>query len=206
MTSFMNVRELEIDKHETFEYIIATIYFTRIFIADKKPVREVIRREIHLIDNLKINMLIENDILRLESIFIDDVNSKATIFSCNMMISIKIRTLFKEMINKSLHARFITIISSHSMMIILIHSSLSAYRNFLFESTHLNVSLFAHIIDSFITVIMTKNDFSKSIKITRNDRVEMITKILYLNAFHVESSSNLRDYVEKKSRETHQKS
>ncbi len=147
-------------------------------------------------NDLKINMLIDNDILDFEEIFIDDVNNKTTIFSCNMIISIKIRTFSKNMINKSLHVCFITIILFYSMMIILIHAELSTNKDFLFEFVDLDVSFFAHTMNSFITVIMTKNDFSKSIKIARNDRLEMIIEIQYSNAFHVDL--DIQNYVERR--------
>jgi hypothetical protein len=173
---------------------------------DKKPVREVIRREVHLIDNLKANMLIENDILELEGIFIDEANNKATIFSCNnMIISIEIRVLSKSMIKKALHARSFTMISSHFMLVIPIHhSNLSSNRDFLFEPDDLNISLFAHAIDSSITAIMTKNDTDSTIKIPRNDRLGIATEILYPNAF--QAIPDISEYAERKSREAHQKS
>jgi hypothetical protein len=201
MIIFLNVRELEIDKHETFEYIITIIYFTEIFMTDKKLVREMIRREIYLVNNLKINMLIENDILNLEDIFLDDVNNKTTMFSCNMIISIEIRILSKKKINKTLHAWCITIISSYSMMIIFIHSDLLTNRDFHFEFVNLNIFLFVHTIDSFITIITTKNDFEKLIKISRNDRLEVVIEIQYSNVFA--AIVDIQDYAKRKSRRAH---
>ncbi len=61
MITLLNVRNLEINKHKTFEYIIASIYFAE-KIAQKKFIREVIRRKMHLMNDFKINMFIENDI------------------------------------------------------------------------------------------------------------------------------------------------
>jgi hypothetical protein len=207
MITSLNVRGLKINKHETFEYIIVIIFFVEK--VQKKLTRELIRREVHLMNDLKANMLIDNDILESEEIFIDEVNSKATIASCNnMIISIEIRTLVKRMINKTLHARKFIVISSHSIIIISIHrSNLSLTRDFLFESFNLNVFMYAHIIDTIIDVVMTKNDFSQSIKISRNTRLEMITKIHYLNVFHVDiDDQNIIDYVERKSVREHKTS
>jgi hypothetical protein len=184
----LNVRELEINKHEISKYIIASIYFREHFSKNEKFVREVIRRKIHLVNNLKVNMLIDNDILRSKNIFIDDVNSKVIVSSCqNMIISIEIRTLTKKMINKILHARFITMISSYSMIIISIHrSNLSFSRDFRFESADLNIFMYAHIVNDFISDVMIKNESNKSIKISRNARLETFIEILYSNAFHVD--------------------
>jgi hypothetical protein len=207
----LNVRELKINKHEIWEYIIAIMYFLEKINQDKL-IRKVIRREVHLMNDLKVNMLINNDILRLEEIFIDEVNVKVIIASCqHMIISIEIRTLTKEMINKILHARFITIISSYSMTIISIYrSNLSSNRNFLFESADLIIFMYAHTLNDFINDVMIKNEFSKSIKILRNARLETITKILYLNVFHVDFSDvnhvDVQSYVERKSALTHKES
>jgi hypothetical protein len=119
-----------------------------------------------------------------------------------MIISIEIRTLTKKMINKVLHARIITIISSYSMIIISIHrSNLSSTRDFLFESKDMNISLYAYIIDDFINFIMIKNEFNQTIKISRNTRLETITKIHYSNAFLVDS--DVQKYVERKSTRFH---
>jgi hypothetical protein len=80
MTISLNVRELRINKHEISKYIIVNIYFAE-KIIEEKFIRKVIRRKVHLIDDLKVNMLIENDILESENIFIDDINSKVIIIS-----------------------------------------------------------------------------------------------------------------------------
>ncbi len=204
MITLLNVRDLKINKHETFEYIIASIYFAG-KIAQRKLIREVIRRKMHLMNDVKVNMLIENDILSFEDIFIDDVNSKVTIASCqHMIISIEIRTLTKEMINKVLHARFITIISSYSMIIISIHrSNLSFIWDFWFESADLNMSLYAHTMNDFIKCIMIKNAFNKSINIFRNTRLSTIIEIQYSNGFHAESDTSIQNLVEQKSRRIH---
>jgi hypothetical protein len=143
--------------------------------------------------------------LNFEEIFINDVNSKITIANCqHMIISIEIRTLTKEMINKVLHARFITIISSYSMIIILIHrSNLSFIWDFWFESADLNMSLYAHTMNDFIKCIMIKNAFNKSINIFRNTRLSTIIEIQYSNGFHAESDTSIQNLVEQKSRRIH---
>jgi hypothetical protein len=211
MTTSLNVRDLEINKHQISKYIIVSIYFAE-KIAEEKLIRRVIHREVHLVNDLKVNMLIENDILDFENISIDDVNSKIIIASCqNMIISIEIRTLIKDMINKILHVRFIMIISSHSMTIILIHrSNLSSNRNFLFESADLIIFMYAHTLNNFINDVMIKNEFSKLIKISRNARLETIIEILYLNVFHVDFSDvnhiDIQSYVERKSAQAHKNS
>jgi hypothetical protein len=106
--------------------------------------------------------------------------------------------------NKALHARYFTIISFYSIMIILIHhANLSSNQNFLFKTADMNIALYAHVIDTFIKVVMIKNDFVSSIKISRNACFDTITEIQYFNAFHVNSNSYLQELVKQKSRRVH---
>jgi hypothetical protein len=179
----LNVRKLEINKHEIFEYIIIIIYFIKII--DEKFVRELIRRKIYLINDFKINMLIENDILDFEEIFVNDVNDKIIIFSCNnMIIFIEIKILSKKMIKKIMHTRCSITISSRLTIIISIHNTILSFnREFLFESNKTNVFYYAHIINSFINSIMTKNDSDHATKVLRNARLQTIIEIQYSNAF-----------------------
>ncbi len=179
------------------------MYFLEKFIEDKE-IREVIRREVHLVNDLKVNMLIDNDILESKRFFIDDFNSRVIIVSCNdMIILIEIRIFSKNIINKVLHVRSITMISSHSIALIIIHSAnLFTNRDFLFEFMNIDVSLYAHIIDVITNAIMTKNEFSRCIKISRNTRLDMIIEIQYLNAF-LADSDEMKNYAERKSTRTH---
>ena len=64
MTTFFTVREIITDQHQTFEYVIVSMYFFDQ--KNDKIVKIMIRREIHLMNNLKINMLIDNDVTDFE--------------------------------------------------------------------------------------------------------------------------------------------
>ena len=91
---------------------------------DKKTIF-VFRREIHLIDNLKINMLIDNDIIDFEDFDINMIKRQATIDSTNVIISLKIRST-KFAINKSIHLKKIVVVFFHIVMIVFVyHADLS---------------------------------------------------------------------------------
>ncbi len=120
MITSLNVQDLNINKHKISKYIIVIIYFLNTI--KRKFTKKIIRREIHLIKDFKVNMFIDNDIFKFENLFIDEANSKAIITNCNnLIISIKIKTLSKNMIKKALHAFSFTINFSHSITIIFIH-------------------------------------------------------------------------------------
>ena len=61
MITSLIVREINFDQHQIVDYVIVFMYF-----LDKKNdkiVKDMIRREVHLINNLKTNMFIENDVI-----------------------------------------------------------------------------------------------------------------------------------------------
>ena len=64
------------------------------FLKTKKRISFVIliQKEIYLIDYLKINIFIENNVINLKKIVIDLINKKAFIRSYKIKILIKVRT------------------------------------------------------------------------------------------------------------------
>ena len=52
------VREINFDQHQIVDYVIMFMYFFDQ--KNDKIVKDMIRREVHLINNLKTNMFIEN--------------------------------------------------------------------------------------------------------------------------------------------------
>ena len=94
ITSF-KVRNIKFITYEINKFVMIFIYF---FDKNKneKFVFVCIIRKAHLIDDFKVNMLIENDILNFES-FIINVNKRSTIINnCEMItkLFIKQRNLF----------------------------------------------------------------------------------------------------------------
>ena len=67
MTSSFKMRDLDIRRHETWKYVIANIYLFDM--KNDKTIISIFRRELHLIDDLKINMLINNDIMKSKKSF-----------------------------------------------------------------------------------------------------------------------------------------
>jgi len=83
------VRDLKTTKHRNFEYAISNLYILNR--KNKKNVIAYIRCEVHLIDNLKINMFIDNDIIKLEDIIIDVKKRKVHINNCDIIINVEIK-------------------------------------------------------------------------------------------------------------------
>ena len=187
MISFLKIRELDINRHETWKYAICDIRLSNI-IKDDKLVVALLRREIYLMNNLKINMLIDNDIIDFEDFDINMIKRQIIIESIDVIISLKIRSL-KSAIQKSIHLKKIIVVSSHAAMIVAVHhADLSITRDFLFESNDdLNFIMYVHLIDVDIKCVLIRNDKNVSIMIFRNYRLDRIFELNFSNVFHIDS-------------------
>ena len=203
MTSSLQVRGLGTNRHESWEYVICDIHMPGT--KDDQKITSLFRREIHLVDNLKANMLLNNDIIGFENFAIDMTKRHAMIDSIGIIISLKVR-FFKLTIQRSIHFKKITIISSHAEMIVAVHhAELPATRDFLFEpDDSLNFILYAHLIDASTKSIVVRNDREFPVMISRNFRLSKVSEIDFLSGFHIDiDDDDVRYLAAKEFRFTH---
>ena len=170
-----------------------------------QKITSLFKREIHLVDNLKANMFLNNDIIEFENFVIDMIKKHAIIDNIDIIISLKIR-FFKLTIQRSVHFKKITVISSHVEMIVVVHHvELSITKDFLFESNdNFNFILYAHLFDASIKSIIVRNDREFSVMIFRNFRLDRIFEIDFFNDFHIDiDDENVKYLVVKKSKFIH---
>ena len=183
MIASLEVRGLDTIKHQSFDYAIVDIHLFDI--KNGEQVNALIRREIHLVDNLKTNMLIDNDIIDFESIIIDMQKRKIFIISCDVVASLEIDfSRSSSDVSHFVHLRKTTIISPHTKMFISIHYiNLLESRNFLFELEDGDFALYAHMIDVFTKEIIARNDSDRIVQISRNYRLDRVVELNFSNAF-----------------------
>ena len=144
----------------------------------------VIRRKIHLIKNLKINMLFNNNILKLKNIVIDIVKKLIFINNIKVIIALKIRSI-KNVVQRSIHLRKTIIISFYVEITVSVnYLNLSKFKNFLFKSNNnLNIFIYAYLINVFISIVIVRNNKNVLVKILKNFRFEQMSEINFLNVF-----------------------
>ena len=152
-----------------------------------QKITSLFKREIHFVDNLKINMFLNNDIIEFENFAIDMIKKHAIIDNIDIIISLKIR-FFKLTIQRFVHFKKIIVISLHVEMIVVVHhTELSITKKFLFESNdNFNFILYTHFVDAFIKSIIVRNDKEFSIMIFKNFRLDKIFEIDFFNDFHID--------------------
>ena len=156
MIIFIFVRDLDVDKHMIAKYVILFIYF-----FDQKnnnSIKIKIIKEIHLIDNLKTNMLFENDVIEFKKIDVNIFKKTIYIENCEIIVNLKIRT-FKIIVQISIHVRKITIIFFRFELIFSIHYTTVLFdRDYFFESNELKFSFCVHLINFNIKQIIVRNE------------------------------------------------
>ena len=199
----LKIRDFETKMHETSEYVITNIHLFDT--KNDKKITSIIRREIHLIDDLKINMLFENDIMKSEKIVIDIAKKFVVVNSIDVTIFLKTRFV-KNVIQKSMHLRKIVVVFSRFEMKIVVHNAcLSKNKNFLFEFDDdiVELIMYVHIVDVFMFSILIRNDKNFLIKIFKNYRFDKIIEIDFFNVFQIQTNENVRFLIVRQFKFTH---
>lgn len=87
MASLLQVRGIGSFQHDSDEYVTIPLYFLRKD-KDGQTVYASMERELHLVDGLKANMLVENNILGPKQFSINIAGRSAFIASCKVYLNI----------------------------------------------------------------------------------------------------------------------
>ena len=187
MITFIIIRSLNTIQHKILKYVVLLCY---IFEIDKngKSVTTFIEKEFHLIKNLKVNMLINNNIIILKSIVIDTQKQQTNIRSCNVIASLKIKFKAVYALQRSIHVKKIVVLSSRVQLIVVVHNffdNLFIDRDFFFEFDDIEFTFYVHLVDFFIKVILVTNNTNQLVKISRNFRLKKLIKLNYSHIFQI---------------------
>ena len=112
MITSLTMRDLNISQHQNSNYAIVSMYF--VDVKNDNSIKAFIRREIHLIDNLKINMFIDNDVSVSKNVVLDLVKKQAFIDSCDVIIAFDVRSRVNHAQQRSIHVKKIIVLSSRN--------------------------------------------------------------------------------------------
>ena len=198
------MRDLNTSQHQNSNYVIVSMYF--VDVKNDNSVKTLIRREIHLVNNLKINMFIDNDVIVSESVVLDLVKKQTLIDSCDVIIAFDVRSRVNHAQQRSIHVKKIIVLSSRNQMIILIHhfvDELFVNRDFLFESDESNLILYVHIVDVDIKIVLIINDSNNVVKISRNFRLNKLIELDFSQTYHLDENENVVELIRRKSKFEH---
>ena len=196
---FLTVLDLKIIKHKINEYVLIFIYIhDKDDIIDER-IKTCFIRKVHIIDDLKINIFIENDINDSKNIIVFIENRIAHINNYDVIISFEIK-IIEVVIAKSIHLRKIIVILLKAKFSEKIHHSIISNKKYFFESEKiLNLIAYAHLINAFIKTILFRNEFNISMQVSRNYCLKRIIKMKYINVFYIfDDDDKIRDLTIKR--------
>ncbi len=179
----LKVRGIGASKHESGHFALTTLYIPG---TDEKG-REVyasITCELNLVDRLKANMLVGNDVLCTEGFAVNLYNSSALIHSYGVRIDINARQHSEFLRHRAL-ASAPTIIPPHSEALVTFQRiKLPDSRDFLFSpAPQHHLTLYSHLLDHNSTKILVRNEACRAIKIPLHHRLGYVTELPYESCF-----------------------
>ena len=185
MANPLRVRGIGSNTHETKEYILVPFYMPASKASDGTSVLACITREIHIVDGLKANMLIRNDVLGPEEFVIDINKKKAYIGSCDVNISLQVRPR-GTFIRKTVRTKSAVTVTPGAELKVPVNMILPADRDFLFEPTDkANVTLYYHLVDALTAEIVVRNDSPIPVELPRKFRLGQVSEVNYNECFHI---------------------
>ncbi len=187
----LKVRGIGAFKHKSGEFAALSLYFPGKNNAGQL-VYASLTCEIHLVEDLRENLLIGNDIISLESFVIDVKGKKALLGSCEVTISIDARQRRQFLARKLLTNQETVVPPNSEAMISLLPLHLLDDRDFLFHpATQPSLTLFTHIVDHRTSKVLVRNASNKSLHIPRHHKLGHLVDIVYDNCFLTNTQSAL---------------
>ena len=120
----------------------------------------------------------------------------ASIFNYKVEIFVELK-LKRRIVRQSIHVRKTIDVLLYSQMLISIHftESLLDFRDFFFESEEESyLLLYAYLVDSFLSIVLIKNNSNLTIKISRNYRIRIIVEADFDSYYHA-FAANVVDLI-----------
>ena len=166
-----------------FDYVVFNLYFDDQLI-DKTTIIDKFNIEVHLIENLKINIFVDNDILIVQHVKLNLIQETIKLNNCQkFFVFINVLIKKKVELKRIIRVKNNVIISIKIIvdLSIFYYDNLSNNRDFLFESQcieYLNDddNVFVHIIDVELNYVMIKNTIDYVVQLFKRVRFDSIIK------------------------------
>ena len=195
LSSSISIRDIENIIHHINQYAMIDFYMN-----DKvNHINHIAKfsTEIHLVDDLKTNLLINTNVMKTQKTKLDLKKSILTIEFCkNLVTSIDTIARLVSNTKRIIRARHATIISTHFILRVFVtyHDQLFDDRDYLFESQCVvdfddDDDVFAHIVNITLSYILIRNTSDRSMKISRRSRLEIVINYNQEKCYNVTSDA-----------------
>lgn len=191
LSSPISVRGLGDAMHKTSEYVNISVAIDGKLRG--KAVTAQLTLEAHIVDNLRANMLLGNDVIVPEKMCLDPANQRMTIGSCQGMVTEITAVAKSTPVHRTIRAKgtvTIPAMSTASVPVSYQGDTLPTDRDFLFEPQYkgdlgFDGGVFAHVVDSSISFVQLRNATDKPAQISRRTRLGNIVEYNQAGAYLV---------------------
>ena len=202
IVDLMTIREIEDREHFNFDYVNVNLYLKDKL--KKKTFIVHIKRDVHVVDNLRVKMLIDTNNLRVkmlidtnimcsEKMIVNLQIRKFIIDNCNMTTSI-ICTFIDLKINRIVKFHHVVTISTHIVVTMSFKQNvnLSIERDYSFQSHVISINFetkddnMTHIVDFKTSMIHVRNVIDKTIIVSKHTKFDKIFDFDEKDCYHVD--------------------
>ena len=183
MSTPLKVREIGASKHKSAQFAELSLFLPGED-NERQKVYAFIKCEVHLVEGLRANILVGNDILAPESFMLNVRLGHALVGSCGVKIAIRARQK-SQFPRKRLLPKKDELVPPRSEAVVpVLPVPLLDDRDFLFHPTaQANLTLFAHIIHHDTKKVLVRNISDRPLRISRRQRLGHVVDIRYDNCF-----------------------
>ena len=183
MSTPLKVKGIGASKHKSSEFAALSLYF-----PGKNAVGDLVYAslwcEIYLVEGLRANLLIGNDIMSPEAVVIDLGKKTAVIGACGVSIDVNARQRGQFLAKKLLINKDSVIPPRSKAMISLVRLPLPDDRDFLSHpAPQANLTLYSHIMDYETLKILVKNASDLHLRVSRRHKLGHLLDMTYKKLF-----------------------
>ena len=184
---FIVVRNIEIVKYIIDDYLLFFIYVKKQI--DDQFVVVHFRRKIHVINNLKIKLLLKINVMNSKRMIIDLNQRQFFIKNCQNLTTkleiivknnVKLRRIIKVKKKLVVETNFIV------QILIITRKNFLFDKNYLFESYFVNV--YVHVTNSSLSFVCVKNNLIVLLNISRHVKLNNLTKFEKQSCYQINSN------------------
>lgn len=179
MTVLLKVKEIGSAKHKSDKFVFVPLYF---LYRDKSKqlVYAQIDQELQLVNGLRANMLIWNNIVGREQISINIAERTALVASYGVCIPISARQRSQPLIKKVLNANAMTLLPRTETFVSVLSIGFPDNQDFFFQPlTKSCLTLFLHLVDDTIGGVLVCNESQHVVRLPCKQKLGLVTEVLY---------------------------
>ena len=142
-----------------------------------------IRREVHIVNDLRVNLLLDTDAMISENMTINYLNNQLSMTSCEDFVIVISINFIDSRVNRVIRIKAVIRLALNTMIEVSIQirekDNLSSRRDYLFQSaTSIELEseddVFAHVIDANINFFQIRNIITESIVLSKHAKLKRI--------------------------------